>query len=126
VLEDRLVEPTDGLALALEKVDLGLHEGRLAGDVHERVRGLGDLLGVRAPARGERELVDGGRELVDRGGATRLVAAGLRLGLRDQELDLVDLALDRVRFRDESAGQLLRRSGCGDRRVPKDLSPPAS
>jgi hypothetical protein len=120
------MEPPDRLALALEEVDLGFHERGLAGDVHERVGGLGDLLGVRRAAGRQRQLLGCLRELVGRGPAPGLVAGGLGLGLGDEELDLVDLALDDRGFRDETTGQLLRRAGSGGGRAPKDLSPPAS
>jgi hypothetical protein len=54
------------------------------------------------------------------------VASRLGLRLVDEQLDLVDLALDRGGFRDETAGELFRRSGSLGGRAAEDLSPPAS
>jgi hypothetical protein len=126
VLEDRGVEPADGLALALQEVDLGLHEGGLPGDVHELVREVGDLLGARGAARGNGQPLGGGGELVGRRLAAGLVASRLGPGLLDEELDLVDLALDGLGFREETTGKLVRRRSGRGAGSPKDLSPPAS
>ena len=124
MLEDRGVKPGDRLALALEEVDLGLHEGRLAGDVHEDVGLISDLL--RGATGGDGELLGGLRELLGGGGPAGLVAGSLGLRLLDEQLDLVDLVLDGGGFRDETTGELLRRSSCGGAGRSEDLSPPAS
>ena len=95
VRRDRLVEPDAGLALALEEVDLGLHQGGLARDRDELVGELRELLGVRpSPAASRSAAIASFSLAADLRG---LVARGLGLRLVDQELDLVDLALDGLR-----------------------------
>ena len=107
-------------------VDLGLHERGLASDVHELVREVGDFLRGGRAARGDREPLGRLGELVGRALAACLVASRLGLRLADQQLDLVDLALNGRGFRDETTGKLLRRRGGRRPGSPKDLSPPAS
>ena len=135
VLDDRVVQSGGGLALALEQVDLRLHQRRAPRDRHELVRELGELLGGDAAA--GREPLRAHGELVRRGGAAGLVPGGLGLRLVDEELDLLDLALEggcligqaRGEIRggsDIPAGRRLLRAlgrGAGFR---SDLSPPAS
>ena len=65
---------------ACAEVDLGLHEGRLAGDAHQLVGEVRELLVAGARHLGE---------LVRRGLAAALVARRLGPGLADEEVDLV-------------------------------------
>ena len=82
---DRFLEAEDRLPLALEDLDLAVHEGRPAGEGRDLVGEVHGFLDGRAVG----EL----RELVGRGGASRLVPGRLGAGLGHEELDLGDLAL---------------------------------
>ena len=118
---DQLVKAADRLPLALEQVDLGLHERGLAGDVDE-LSSRGRRRSWRwltRPRRGE--LFGRHGELVGRCRAARLVAGGLGLRLGDQKIDLVDLGLDGRRLGSESRGELF-----GGQHAGGDLNPPAS
>ena len=122
-------EPRRGLALALEEVDLGLHQRGLAGDGDELVGELGELLGRRRRRR-SRAARRPSRSFSAAAVPARLVAGRLGLGLVDEELDLLDLALDgrsasAVEARGEigggeeispSGGASAAPAGCGARR----------
>ena len=137
---ERLVEPDRRLALALEEVDLGLHEGRLPGDGDELVGELGQVLARGVAAGGE--ALRGRGQLLGGGRPARLVPRGLGPGLVDEQVDLLDLALDGLGRSGQACGDV---GGRGDlafggllvwRRVRRsrsygvcrhgDLSPPAS
>jgi hypothetical protein len=129
------VQPRERLALALEEVHLGLHERGAAGDGDELVGELGELLGGDARAR--RQALGANCELVRGRGPPRLVPDGLGLRLVDEELDLLDLALERGRLLAQACGEICGRGDlsvewrlrCARVRgggIRGDLSPPAS
>jgi hypothetical protein len=128
------VQARRGLALALEQVDLGFHERGAPGDRDELGGELGQLLRREAGAR--REALGAERELFLGCRASRLVACRLGPRLVDEELDLLDLALEVGGLSREARGEI--GGGRDDREVRRrvrrvrnlgvrgDLSPPAS
>jgi hypothetical protein len=130
------VQARGGLALALEQVDLGFHERGASGDRDELGRELGQLLRREAGAR--REALGAQRELFLGGRPPDFVAGRLGPGLVDEELDLLDLALEVGGLGREARGEIgggrgdraLRRRVRRARRLDvgfrRDLSPPAS
>ena len=83
----------EGPSLALQDVDLRLHQGGALGQEHELRVEVGRDARVDGGPRGGRGR-RGGRDLLGGRDPTRLVPGGLGPGLRDQQVDLAELRVE--------------------------------
>ena len=95
---DGVAEPPQRLALALEDLDLALHDPRPPRQ--------DDQLGIERDDVVGRRRVGKRLELFDRLGALQLVPLGLHARLRDQHVDLGELAVERLDLGHRACGDV--------------------